>query len=160
MKAFEGKKKILVLGILCLILIGVVILVMAKLGAFKADDNNIENSGNIGENQKVEEQVSNDDGYVHIKGIKTVGGIEFSNIRIGLVSENKCEFLADVKNVTDGYLESTNIRIKVIDHNGEVDKVFGGIVTELAAGEPNKFKTMVLSDVTHAQDIELEVISQ
>lgn len=160
MKKLEGKKKVIVIGVIAVLVIGAIVLAVNMGGS---NDNpagntgNGGNAGNNGNNQNIENTVNNQ--YVNIEGTKTVGNIEFSNIRINLVEENKCEFLADVKNTTQDFLNSTNIRIKVIDASGQVDEIFGGIVTELAGLEPNTFKTMVLADITDAVDVELEVIN-
>ena len=93
--------------------------------------------------------------YKSIDGIKRIDDIEFSNIKIGKISDTKCVLTADVKNLSKEFSKAKNVSVKVIDANGEVKESFGGILTDLAGLEPNKFKTYVLADVTYASDIEL-----
>ena len=62
--------------------------------------------------------------------------------------------MADVKNLSKEFSKAKNVSIKVFDTDGEVKESFGGVLTELAGLEPNKFKTYVLADITYASDIE------
>ena len=96
--------------------------------------------------------------YKTIDGVKTIDDIEFSNIKIGKINDTKCVVTADVKNLSKEFSKAKNVSIKVINENGEVKESFGGILTELAGLEPNKFKTYVLSDITYASDIIIEVV--
>lgn len=140
-------------SVFCILLI-IVLVAIISFSVSKIESMNQDVSGEHLNNIEVAE-VKN----VSIDGIKKVEDIEFSNIRINLISKNKCEFLADVKNTTDKFLDSTQVRIKIINSKGEVDEVFGGIVTELASYEPNKFKLTVLSNLMDAKDVEIEMIN-
>ena len=93
--------------------------------------------------------------YKEIDGVKMIDNIEFSNIKIGKINDTRCVFTADVKNLSKEFSKAKNVSIKVIDANGEVKESFGGILTELAGLEPNKFKTYVLADITYANDVEI-----
>lgn len=133
--------------VLVLVVIGIVVLGVRKQETPQNINSNI-NSNNANSNN------------IKIEGTKKVGDIEFSNIRINLVGRNECEFLADVKNTSENFLDSTNVRIIIIEEDGEIDEVFGGIVTELAGYEPNTFKMRVLSDITDAVDVEIKEINK
>lgn len=109
------------------------------------------------------EQDSNDEEkieYIEYEGTKSVGKVEFSNIQIAKIANNKCIFMADVKNTSKDFLKAEKVSISVIDQNGKVKETFGGILTELAGLEPNKFKTQVLSDISYASDFEIEVVNE
>lgn len=109
----------------------------------------------------IQGRLDNDDTPKELKniaGTKMIGDVEFSNIIIGKISDDKCVVTADVKNLSKDFSESEKLSIKVIDEKGEVKESFGGILTELAGLEPNKFKTYVLSDITYASDLILEVV--
>lgn len=110
-----------------------------------------------GDNDKTNNRISGD-GYLYLSTSKRVEDVEFSNIKIKPLGRNKCEFSADVKNLSENYLDSKNIRVKVIDDSGEVDEVFAGILIGLAPYEPNIFKTHVLSDITDVVDIQIEMV--
>ena len=109
----------------------------------------------------IQGRLDNDDTpkeFKNIAGTKMIGDVEFSNITIGKISDNKCVVTADVKNLSKEFSEAERLSIKVLDENGEVKESFGGILTELAGLEPNQFKTYVLADITYASDVILEVV--
>lgn len=151
------KIKIILIIVLILMLLVGVYFVITKNAKNNISASNDENNLNA---EIQNSEVTNKPSKVDIKGVKKVGDIEISNIRIELVEKGKCELLADVRNTSDEFQEATNLRIKVIDENGKVDEVFGGVITELAAKEPNKFKAIALADITDAVDIEFEVIEE
>ena len=169
----ETKKKsnlTFVIAAILVIVVCVACLAFNKESMFgnnKNNDNNIVSrnaSGNNGlssdllsENKKA--KISGD-GYYYYEGSKQLEGVEFSNIRVKELERNKCEFVADVKNTTDKFLEPSNIRVKVVDDSGKVDEIFAGILTELAPYEPNQFKTHVLSDITDFVDFEFEKVAR
>lgn len=159
------RKKLILIILLIAVLLGGIYIAYAKGLIFKSQgepDNQIEqNSGDVIQNntQNSGEANQETESIVHIQGTKIINDIEITNIQIKLVEKKKCEFTADVKNTTDQYKEATNLRIKVINASGETDEIFGGVITELAAYEPNKFKTIVLADITDAKDIEFEAIN-
>lgn len=137
------------------IFIGILILLITR--QFSNNKNN--DNGNNNYNNYVE-QNNNEIQSTKIQGIRTLGNIEFSNVTINLLERNKSEFIADVKNISDEFLNSTNVRIKIINRNGTVKEVFGGIVENLAGHEERKFKVIVLSNILDAMDIQLEMIDE
>ena len=152
----EKKKnsKLIILGIAIIVMLLIVALVINYQDLFGSGKNlDIES----GEHVEIENEKASGDEYIYLQGTKKVGNVEFSNIRIKKITGNKCEFIADVENLTDEYLKPQDVTIKVIDSSNEVDEIFAGILTELAPYEPNRFKTQVLSDITDATDVEIEV---
>lgn len=146
----EKKKnsKLIIFGLVIIVMLLIIALVINYQGLFEN-----------GENLEIEsgEHVEKESEYMYLQGTKKVGNVKFSNIRIKKITGNKCEFLADVENLTEEYLKPQDVTIKIIDDSGGVDEVFAGILTELAPYEPNRFKTQVLSDITDAIDVEIEV---
>lgn len=138
----------------CFICLGIV-LVLVVIGIVVLGVRKQETPQNINSNININNEKSNN---IKIEGTKKVGDIEFSNIRINLIGANESEFLADVKNTSGNFINSTKVRIVVIEEDGKIDEVFGGIVTELAGYEPNTFKMRVLSDITDAADVEIKEI--
>ena len=63
----------------------------------------------------VENDGTNGQKQIRINQTKQVGEIEISNICIKLVDKNKSELSADVKNLSQEYLEPMNVEIRVID---------------------------------------------
>ena len=152
------KKKIVVIGavvILCAVVIGVMAFSKTGSNNQKPNNNQSVNTNNITldtGNIEVEQTV------FEIPGTKKLGDIEITNIKIEKLDSRKCELTADIKNTSENFIESQNIRVKTIDENGEVAEVFGGLMTTLAPKEPNQFITRVLTDITDASDVEFEVI--
>jgi len=107
----------------------------------------------------VENDGTNGQKQIRINQTKQIGKIEISNICIKLVDKNKSELSADVKNLSQEYLEPTNVEIRVIDETGNVSEIFGGIITELAGYEPSTFIAYILTDITNAKDIEFKMIN-
>lgn len=152
----EKKKnsKLIIFGIAIIVMLLIVALVINYQDLFGSGENlDIES----GEHVETENEKASGDEYIYLQGTKKVGNVEFSNIRIKKITGNKCEFLTDVENLTEEYLKPQDVTIKVIDSSKEVDEIFAGILTELAPYEPNRFKTQVLSDITDAVDVEIEV---
>jgi len=146
-KQSTNKKKVQI-RIICIVILVLLITSMFYIFSLKDESKEQLNNTEISEIRNV-----------NIAGTKMVGDIEFSNIRINLISRNKCEFLADIRNTADKFLEQTKVRIKAINSKGEVDEVFGGIVTELANYEPNEFKITVLSNLMDIKDVEIEIVN-
>ena len=157
-----------------IILVIIVVLVCLTLGlcifAFKNSKNpNVEINDNpnintnINNNQiqnQVEDNKINQVTFVEFSGDKILGNIKFSNIKVGLINKNECEFIAYVENLSDKNIEATNLEIKSFDESGNVKEVFGGIVTSLMPNEKSSFKTLVLADITEASDFELSIIEE
>lgn len=101
-----------------------------------------------------EQPKQEDDKTKKFDSIKKLGDIEITNITIKLVEKNRCEITANVKNTSDNFIKSTNAEIRVLNENGEVMEIFGGMITSLAPQEPSTFTTYVLKDITNAYDIE------
>lgn len=116
------------------------------------DENIVQNNENLsGDN-------TSDEVYKELDGIKRIGDIEISNMRIELVGKNRCKVTAKVKNTSDKDLEPTNVEISVVNEKGEIEEVFGGIITSLIWYEENEFVTYVLADITDAYDINFKEI--
>lgn len=103
---------------------------------------------------------SSGENYKYISGNITIDGIKFSNYRVNPIGINKCEFIADVKNLTENYSKARNVRIKIINSSGDVEDIFAGILTELAPYEPNIFKTQLLSKIDESTIIEIEIVEK
>ena len=169
MKVDNGKSKSWVLWIV-LLLIGICLVVAGVYFAAGGFDNGDDiskqagqsdvNQGEVVSDSKIKIVMSGDTKYAYLDETKKAGDVEFSNIEIKLVGRNKSEFRADVKNTADKFLESSKVRIKVLDENGEVTDTFGGILTALANFEPNEFMTVVLMDLTEASDFEIEIVEE
>ncbi len=95
--------------------------------------------------------------YVNVSGVQKLGNVEFSNMKIGKIDSGKCTFTADVKNTSEEYSKAESLSIKALNESGEVQDVFGGILTDLAGLESSKFKTYVLEDITYASDVKIEI---
>lgn len=145
-----------------------ILLLLVILMSLTACDENVEKSQleNVNENvitntEKQEEmnqdEIEPKEKILKIKGKKQVGDIEIDNIQITLVGERKCRVTADVKNLSKEFLNSNRVKIKAINEDGEVEEIFGGIITELAGYEPCNFVTYVYADITDIKDIEFEV---
>ena len=152
--------KVSIIILIALVLMGTGI--FAYLDGFFSEKNKPNDTDALKNNTEISNEQSkkdNENKEFYIDGVKVLGDIEISNIKITLLESKKCEFTADVKNTSIEYLKATNVRIKVIDKNGKVDEIFGGGITQLAPHEANSFKTFVLADVTDAKDIEFEIIN-
>lgn len=155
----DKKKSRLFLG-MCIVM---AVAVFAMLEVFFVF---FDNSWFLGDDDsKAQEELSDDvtsskfddDGYMYIDGTRRAGDVMFSNVRIRVIKSGKCEFLADVENVTEKYLNTQSVEVSVVDDSGEVDEVFAGLLTELAPYESSTFKTQVLSDITDALSVEFAV---
>lgn len=152
------KTKVIIISVIVVLLIGGIFLAFSKPNSNNnIDDANVlqNNNGIINNNQE-----ENQNNTVSIEGVKTVGNLEISNIKITKVEDKKCELTGDVKNKVEEYVSATNLRIKVLDENGVVDEIFGGGITDLLPNEENSFKAIVLTDITDAADIEFEIIDK
>ena len=126
-------------------------------------NNVISNSGENIENSDANVSIEylEDGTAVEIKSIntvKTVGNIEFSNMKIGKINNSKCVFTADIKNLSDDFLKAERVSVKLIDADGEVKDSFGGVLPYLVGGETKEFKTYALADITYASDIEFVIV--
>lgn len=133
------------------ILIPMCILMLTMLVSCNTFTNNVEdNSGEqiVDNNQKQNTKKI-------IAGKRQVGNIEFSNIVIELVENNRCKVTADIKNTSEQLLDSKNIELIIKDEKGEKEDIFGGITRQLAGYETNTFITYVRKDITYAKDIEI-----
>lgn len=165
------KKKITYISIVIIIvviLVSVRIILERSRGNYKNQvqfDGNIE-SGEYLESDKVsqnnDEQLNQsesgfeniDTEIISIPGIKKLGNIEISDIRIKLLERDKCEITADLKNTTEEFIESKNVIIKAINESGDAYVTFSGLMTSLIAFEPSTFTARVLADITDASDLE------
>lgn len=149
----KSKKKLGIIIVFAIVVAAVVGVIIYSVG--KSGSNDVDFSGDNGQaNVQDDVEVT----HVSIEGVKKVGDIEFSDINIDLIARNKCEFTAMVTNTTDKYIESTRVRIKVIDKSGKVDEIFGGVISDLAGYEPNEFKTIALANIMDVVDVQIEAI--
>lgn len=133
------------------ILIPMCILMLTMLVSCNTFTNNVEdNSGEqiVDNNQKQNTKKI-------IAGKRQVGNIEFSNIVIELVENNRCRVTADIKNTSEEFLTSKDIEIRVKNEKGETEDIFGDITKQLAGYETNTFITYVRKDITYVKDIEI-----
>lgn len=155
----EGKKIIGWVIILILILGAIYgVIKLKNRGLDILDSGEIENNQN--QIQEIDDNANDEIKYFNIDGVKKVGDVEFSNIKIGLINDSKCEFTADIKNTSKEFVKGTKVSIKVKDESGEIKGSFGGVITDLAGLEPNRFKTYVLSNITYAKDVDIEVVNE
>lgn len=145
----QGKKVIVFILLILVILTACWIGYNRNLIFNNKTNDNQEKTDNFVENS---EMIADD--TINIQENKFVGNIGFSNIKIKLIDDKKCEVTANIKNISDEYLEPTNIEIRVLNENGEVEEIFGGIVTTLIPEEESVFTTYVLADITDAHDLE------
>lgn len=139
--------------------------IQGDLEANKQTETEVQNDKNNNNVDMNEEKTNNDAEsntaeVIQIKGTKTIEDIEISNIQIKEIETNNYRFSADVKNLTDKFLESKNIEIRALNENGEVTEVFGGIISKLSAYEPYQFVTYVLADISDATDFEFVEIEK
>lgn len=153
------KKKITI--ILFSVIIIIAICILAKSITYNADidskkDNLTNQSGETQNNiQQQNESIEPKDKIREIEGVKQIGNIEISDIKIELVSKDKSKLTASVKNVSKEFLNATNVKIKVINDKEE-EISFGGIITELAGYETDTFTTYVMKDILDAKDLEIQ----
>lgn len=148
------KTKIII--ILLIVLMLLIVLCIGFMIKPKEKNNEIIDLPNDIESSKLDEKEKKNE--IGLESVKMIGDIEVSNMKIVLVEDDKCEFLSDVKNTSDKFQEATSLRIKIIDNSGKVDEIFAGTITELTAFETNKFKAIVLADITDVVDVEFEII--
>ena len=149
-----------VLGILVLICGLFIFNKNTSLENSNSGDNIIFSGDNFSNNMSAGDINSSGENYKYISGNITIDGIKFSNYRVNPIGINKCEFIADVKNLTANYSKARNIRVKIINSSGDVQDIFGGILTELAPYEPNIFKTQLLSKIDEDASIVIEIVNK
>lgn len=104
------KGKILLL-IVILLSISIILVVYIK-DKNQSKQLNLESGENINNLKNQQEKI------IKIEGTKMLGNIEISNIQIKLVQLNQCEVTANVRNTSEGFLETTNVELIVINENG------------------------------------------
>ena len=169
MKPHNKKNYIIIFAIILLLIVGFIFLNPNISLKNNNSGDNIALSGDTPSNnldiqnldtQNSNIQSQNEINYKYIFGSVTIDGIEFSNYRVNPIGINKCEFITDVKNLTENYSKARNIRVKIINASGDVQDIFGGILTELAPYEPNIFKTQLLSKIDEDASIVIEIVNK
>jgi len=165
----QDKKFWLIVGVIAIILI-VVIIVLAR-GKEKTPDSQDKQQNNnsvaqqnntVGsvENTVIENfvQVQNDGTKVNqseeLKKIKTVDGLEISNIQL-TEKGNLSVLIADVKNNTDTVKGDFGVSITLLDKDGKDMITIAGYIDKVEAGKTVKMETSATTQLTNAYDFKI-----
>lgn len=149
-----------------IILIVVVILVCSLAGyvgyRFYKNDNVMENDENINSNSgdvllPNNEETDLTNGIV-IDEEKVVENFKITNIKFNYIGVDEYEFLADVENLGSTLNEAKNVDISVLNENGDVISIFGGIIKPLMSNEKGVLKSYVLGNLKGTKSVEFYVI--
>ena len=126
-----------------IVILGVIMLLMILVGGLFV----------IHRNEKLPSELEqNNNGNV----IKNVNGLEFSNIKIQMISENNCKLEADVLNTNAEIMEAKIIKITVTDDEN-LKEVFGAQIPSILPNEKITLSTTIRKDITAATNIEFEI---
>lgn len=89
-----------------------------------------------------------------VKETKSVSGIEISDIQL---TENGgiSTITATAKNVSQSNMQEKNVKVEVLDKNGQLITTFSAVINEMKPGETSKINASVTVDVSNAYDLRI-----
>ena len=163
----KNNKKILIIVIIILVLIiaillGIFVAKNVKENSMDYSQNNNQNS-NLNNNTTKEEFVKEYENGTKVNSsnkfsqAKTIEGLDIKNIQFTYTDSNKMSILiADVENNTGKSSPKLNVRVYLLDKDGNQIDYMDGIIAAIEPGEKTKLNIGILADFSNAYDFTIE----